>query len=54
VKFARDPRRLRSAVEPLAEEDFGAVACDEATVYTSELGPEGPTYTAVARAPLGG
>lgn len=52
VKFARNPDRLRSAVEPLGGEDFGTVLCESVTVYTSELGPDGPTYTAVARSEL--
>ncbi|MGC9454981.1 MAG: RNA 2',3'-cyclic phosphodiesterase [Phycisphaerae bacterium] len=53
VKFARDPNRLRSAVAPLKDDLFGTVFCENITVYTSELGPDGPTYTAVAQPPLG-
>ncbi|MFP3937787.1 MAG: RNA 2',3'-cyclic phosphodiesterase [Phycisphaerae bacterium] len=53
VKSTKNPDRLRSAVAGLGEEDFGAVLCENITVYTSELGPNGPVYTAVATPPLG-
>jgi len=48
IKYAPDPRRLRSAVAPLAERDFGMQHTDRVTVYTSELTPKGPIYTPVA------
>lgn len=54
VKSARDPRRLIAAVKPVGEEEFGTVFCDRVMVYTSELGPDGPKYTAVAQPELGG
>jgi 2'-5' RNA ligase len=36
----------------LAEYDGGTMLVDEVTVYASRLGPEGPTYEVLARAPL--
>jgi len=48
IKHAPNPRRLRSAVAPLAERDFGMQHADQVTVYTSELTPKGPIYTPAA------
>ena len=53
VKHARDPRALREAAAPLAEQDFGAQRAEHVTVYTSQLTPTGPVYTPAARPPLG-
>jgi 2'-5' RNA ligase len=54
IKFARNPGKIRSQVEALGERDFGLVHAHEVVAYTSALTREGPVYTAVARAPLGG
>jgi 2'-5' RNA ligase len=53
VKSAKDYVGLRKAVQPYAEEDFGAQDADELVVYGSQLTSEGPIYTPVARAKLG-
>ena len=36
----------------LSEFDAGSMLVDEVKVYASKLGPEGPTYDVLARAPL--
>jgi RNA 2',3'-cyclic 3'-phosphodiesterase len=46
------PRPLVRELAALAEYDGGSMLVDEVTVYASRLGPEGPTYEVVARAPL--
>ncbi|MBW3598863.1 MAG: RNA 2',3'-cyclic phosphodiesterase [Planctomycetes bacterium] len=52
VRHSR-PREIAQMLE--GREDFHAGSSDvsEAVLYSSELGREGPTYTALARAPLG-
>lgn len=52
IKSAPDPRRLRSAVAPWADRDFGMQHADRVTVYTSELTPKGPIYTPAASPPF--
>jgi len=54
VKFTKDTGGIRSAAAEKAETNFGTVRAAQVTVYSSRLGPEGPTYTALAAAPLGG
>jgi 2'-5' RNA ligase len=54
VKFTRDPRALRAVTGRSAEERFGVCRAECVTVYTSELRKEGPVYTPIAKAPLGG
>ncbi len=46
------PHSLVRELAGLAEFDGGCMLVDEVTVYSSRLGPEGPTYDALARAPL--
>jgi 2'-5' RNA ligase len=46
------PRPLIRELAALAEYDGGSMLVDEVTVYASRLGPEGPTYEVLARAPL--
>ena len=46
------PRSLVRELANLAEFDGGSMLVDEVTVYASSLGPEGPTYDPLARAPL--
>jgi 2'-5' RNA ligase len=46
------PRSLVRELAGLAEFDGGIMLVDEVTVYASKLGPEGPTYDVLARAPL--
>ncbi len=47
------PRPLVRELASLAEFDAGSMLVDEVTVYASQLGPTGPSYEALARAPLG-
>ena len=54
VKFMKDAGGIRNAAAEKAETNFGTVRADQVTVYSSRLGPEGPAYTALAAAPLGG
>jgi RNA 2',3'-cyclic 3'-phosphodiesterase len=46
------PQSLAGELARLADYDAGSMLVDEVTVYSSQLGPEGPTYDVVARAPL--
>jgi 2'-5' RNA ligase len=45
-------RPLVRELAALAEYDAGSMLVDEVTVYASQLGPEGPQYDVLARAPL--
>ena len=54
VKFTKDASGIRSAAAEQAQTNFGTVRAAQVTVYSSKLSPEGPTYTALAAAPLGG
>ena len=53
VKSGKNVARLRSAVSELAEKDFGTTAAEELVVFSSELKPKGPLYSALARLRLG-
>jgi 2'-5' RNA ligase len=46
------PRSLVRELANLAEFDGGSMLIDEVTVFTSTLGPEGPTYDPLAHAHL--
>jgi 2'-5' RNA ligase len=46
------PRPLVRELAALAEYDAGSMLVEEVTVYASRLGPTGPTYEPLARAPL--
>jgi len=46
------PRPLVRELAGLAEYDAGPMLVDEITVYASRLGPTGPAYEPLARAPL--
>jgi 2'-5' RNA ligase len=54
VKGGRNVDRLRAAADDYADADFGECAVDKLIVFSSELGPGGPTYAALSHAPLGG
>jgi 2'-5' RNA ligase len=54
VKGSRNLRELSAALEPLAERDFGECRVEGLTLFMSELARSGPTYTRLARIPLGG
>jgi 2'-5' RNA ligase len=45
-------RPLVRELAGLAEYDAGSMLVDEVTVFASKLGPEGPVYDVLARAPL--
>jgi 2'-5' RNA ligase len=46
------PRSLADELAGLADYDAGTMLVDEVTVYSSQLGPDRPTYEVLARAPL--
>jgi RNA 2',3'-cyclic 3'-phosphodiesterase len=46
------PNSLAAELAEFADYDAGTMLVDEVTVYSSELGPDGPTYDVLARAPL--
>jgi 2'-5' RNA ligase len=46
------PRSLVRELAGLAEYEGGSMLVEEVTVFASRLGPEGPTYEVLARAPL--
>jgi len=48
-----DAGAIRAAVADRADEPFGAVAAEAVTVFSSTLGPGGPTYAPLDRCPLG-
>ena len=54
VRSTRNAAALREAAGQYAETDFGDQRAQNVVTYTSELTPEGPIYTALARAPIGG
>lgn len=54
IKSGKRVLQLRQAVTTMSEMKFGIQDADELIVYSSHLSPEGPTYTALATAPLGG
>ena len=54
VKFAPSPAALRAAAERHAETQFGGQRAAEVVVYGSQLTPQGPIYTAIARGRMGG
>jgi 2'-5' RNA ligase len=52
---SRDPRgdpALEACASAIGDADFGDTGIHEIVVYSSDLGPKGPRYTALARAPL--
>lgn len=53
VKKPHGARRLQQAVGDLADEDFGRQRVAAVALFRSDLSPAGPTYTALARVPLG-
>ncbi|HEY3394587.1 MAG TPA: RNA 2',3'-cyclic phosphodiesterase [Lacipirellulaceae bacterium] len=46
------PQSLASELAELRDYDAGSMLVDEVTVYSSQLGPDGPAYDVLARAPL--
>jgi 2'-5' RNA ligase len=54
IKFARDPDAIRESAAVYSEKHFGSQRAAELVVYSSTLTPNGPIYTPLARAPIGG
>jgi len=54
MKFIEDSDELRRRAAAYTEQRFGTIAADELVVYSSRLTPQGPIYTPIARASLGG
>ena len=53
VKGGRDLGRLSEAIAAMAAEEGPTIEACEVVVFRSDLAPEGPTYTPVARVALG-
>ena len=53
IRYVRHPQRLRSAVREYGLDAFPLQHADEVVAYTSQLTPEGPVYTPLARLPIG-
>ncbi len=53
VKGGRRIRELTDALAPYVEMDLGECYIEELVLFQSELARSGPTYTALARIPLG-
>ena len=54
VKSVRDPGTFREMAAIYSETDFGIQHATELVAYSSQLAPQGPIYSAIARATLGG
>jgi 2'-5' RNA ligase len=54
VKTGRNVAQLREAVARFAHTDFGTQPADELIVMSSQLTPDGPVYSPLATARLGG
>ena len=52
VRSPRGWERVLEAMRPYWENSFGTSRVDEIVLYRSELGPDGPRYTALERLPL--
>ncbi|MBI3272525.1 MAG: RNA 2',3'-cyclic phosphodiesterase [Planctomycetes bacterium] len=52
VRSPRRSERLRPLLASLADAEFGSQTVAEVVLFRSELRPQGPTYTALARCPL--
>jgi len=54
VKYVPDPRGFRETAKGYQDARFGIQHADELVTYSSQLRPDGPVYSALDRAPLGG
>jgi len=54
IKGSRGVRELAEALEAWRDRGFGQCRVEELVLFMSELSRSGPTYTALARVPLGG
>ncbi|MCD4699235.1 MAG: RNA 2',3'-cyclic phosphodiesterase [Phycisphaerae bacterium] len=53
VKSGRNVRELRQAVDEIAETAFGIASVNEVIVFSSQLTPDGPVYSPLAKVKLG-
>ncbi len=53
ITFARDPDRIRRGAEKFLPHGFGATSAREIILFRSDLSPQGPVYTPLARFPFG-
>ena len=53
IKGSRNLEALQELLRPLETQELGECFFEEVTLFQSELGRSGPTYTALARIPLG-
>ncbi len=53
VKGRQNVRQLRAAVAEIAESDFGVTSINELIVFSSQLTPDGPVYSPLAKVKLG-
>lgn len=51
---SKPPAELAALLDELATEDFGVVSIDSLELMQSDLGPEGPRYTTLAKSELTG
>ena len=54
VKSGQNVKQLRAAVAEIAETNFGITSVNEMIVFSSELTPDGPIYSPMAKVKLGG
>jgi 2'-5' RNA ligase len=54
VKFAPNPQQIRRTVQAVSGADFGVQLVEELVVYSSQLTPSGPVYSAIGRSRFGG
>ncbi|MDY7010084.1 MAG: RNA 2',3'-cyclic phosphodiesterase [Planctomycetota bacterium] len=54
VKGGRNVRELRQAVAGITETSFGLQPAEELIVFSSQLTPDGPVYSPMAKIKLGG
>ena len=53
INYVKDPQHLRAMAAEYGLDTFPLQHADEVVAYTSQLTPEGPIYTPLARLPLG-
>jgi len=54
VRSPRGRDRLAAVLSESATEEFGSAQVDHVTLFRSDLGPKGPSYTALRKVPLEG
>jgi 2'-5' RNA ligase len=53
IKAMKNPEQFRATAKRYADMEFGTQNVEEVVVYNSQLTPEAPIYTPIARARLG-